>query len=356
MDRNEFENWLREQSRETCVKIAARAALRVFPFVTHIDQTTDREKQLALLTARAILTSGVAAVSPTPEVIDAAYAAAADAAAADATDAAAYEDTIMEPGKLFETPLWHDAGQPQELVQALQGKPDLLERPEWSFWRDWYQGFLDGNPMNWDLQREVALIPDEDWEKGPEHIAGLIEGIRKNYDRKPLDHAQVKEQAKRLVAQPETTALIASSVADQIDEAMEQYFADANVNQLPEALEPLPHLPPILRQIAASSQSDEKIAELEAQIKELVATVQALNAALAKEKGKSRWQRAGDTAFETSIKLATTAFWGSIAAGVSHATGIVDVGNLLERLSSVAPEIPQFIEVPQAPIKPPIDI
>ena len=48
----------------------------------------------------------------------------------------------------------------------------------WSFWREWYQGFLDGKPLDWELQRRVALIPDEDWEKGPEHIAGIIEKIR----------------------------------------------------------------------------------------------------------------------------------------------------------------------------------
>ena len=46
------------------------------------------------------------------------------------------------------------------------------------FWREWYQGFLDGKPLDWELQRRVALIPDADWEKGPEHIAGIIEKIR----------------------------------------------------------------------------------------------------------------------------------------------------------------------------------
>ena len=53
---------------------------------------------------------------------------------------------------------------------------------EWSFWRDWYQGFLDGKPLDWDLQRRVALIPDDDWEKGPEHIAELIEEIRERFE------------------------------------------------------------------------------------------------------------------------------------------------------------------------------
>jgi len=51
----------------------------------------------------------------------------------------------------------------------------------WEFWRDWYQGFLDGKPLDWELQRRVALIPDADWEKGPEHIARLIEEIREPF-------------------------------------------------------------------------------------------------------------------------------------------------------------------------------
>ncbi len=40
---------------------------------------------------------------------------------------------------------------------------------DFTFWREWYQGFLDGKPLDWKLQRRVALIPDEDWDKGPAH-------------------------------------------------------------------------------------------------------------------------------------------------------------------------------------------
>ena len=54
--------------------------------------------------------------------------------------------------------------------------------PEWSFWREWYQGFLDGKPLDWELQRRVALIPDADWALGPEHIAKLIEEIRARFE------------------------------------------------------------------------------------------------------------------------------------------------------------------------------
>ncbi len=53
---------------------------------------------------------------------------------------------------------------------------------KWDFWREWYQGLLDGKPLDWELQKEIALIPDADWEKGPEWIAGKIEVIRKRRD------------------------------------------------------------------------------------------------------------------------------------------------------------------------------
>ncbi len=48
----------------------------------------------------------------------------------------------------------------------------------WSFWLEWYQGFLDGKPLNWELQRRVALIDGSTWEAGPEAVSGEIEKIR----------------------------------------------------------------------------------------------------------------------------------------------------------------------------------
>lgn len=50
--------------------------------------------------------------------------------------------------------------------------------PEWSFWRDWYQGFLDDKPLDWELQRRVALVSDTEWEQGPAQIAAKIEDIK----------------------------------------------------------------------------------------------------------------------------------------------------------------------------------
>ncbi|NDW47900.1 hypothetical protein [Ruegeria sp. PrR005] len=51
-----------------------------------------------------------------------------------------------------------------------------------TFWRRWYQGFLDGKPLEWELQRRVALIDDAIWEAGPEAVAQEIERIERLFD------------------------------------------------------------------------------------------------------------------------------------------------------------------------------
>ncbi len=90
-----------------------------------------------------------------------------------------YSDTNLSLSQLLATPLWQKGGEPQWLLDSRPLDDRIIEKgQEWSFWRDWYQGFLNGKPLDWELQRRVALIPDEDWEKGPEHIAEIIEKIR----------------------------------------------------------------------------------------------------------------------------------------------------------------------------------
>lgn len=51
-----------------------------------------------------------------------------------------------------------------------------------AFWREWYQGFLDGKPLDWELQRNVALIDDAIWEAGLEAVADEINRIRAKFD------------------------------------------------------------------------------------------------------------------------------------------------------------------------------
>ena len=76
---------------------------------------------------------------------------------------------------------------------------------KFNFWRDWYQGFLDGEPLDWNLQREVALISDAYWDKGPEFIAGIIAEIRKKYDQKPATLPSLEDQLKSVSAKAKST-------------------------------------------------------------------------------------------------------------------------------------------------------
>ncbi|UWQ07346.1 hypothetical protein [Aliiroseovarius crassostreae] len=98
------------------------------------------------------------------------------------------------------------------------------------FWEEWYQGFLDGNPLDWELQRRVALIPDEDWEKGPEHIARKIEEIKAEYlaEKLPLAEDLAFDQntgtfhtVPREMAKPDLLGATISQVEDALEDVME---------------------------------------------------------------------------------------------------------------------------------------
>jgi hypothetical protein len=50
------------------------------------------------------------------------------------------------------------------------------------FWARWHQGFLNGSPIDWELQRRLALgVSDEAWETGVETVAREIAAIEAKY-------------------------------------------------------------------------------------------------------------------------------------------------------------------------------
>lgn len=101
----------------------------------------------------------------------------------------------MAPEQCFALPLWHDQLIPDGLAQkwAKFLASPASSSPEWVFWRDWYQGFLGGTPMDWELQRRIALIDSADWEQGAAHIAGKIEVIRAEFLAEKLPLAETVE-------------------------------------------------------------------------------------------------------------------------------------------------------------------
>lgn len=50
------------------------------------------------------------------------------------------------------------------------------------YWTAWFEGFLEGNPIDWELQRRVARIDDAIWDSGCEAVAGEIRRIRVKFD------------------------------------------------------------------------------------------------------------------------------------------------------------------------------
>ncbi len=76
-----------------------------------------------------------------------------------------------------EAPLWRagvdKAAERWATVAADWRGPDS----PFSFWARWYQAALEGTPMDPELLRDIALIPDDIWEAGPEPVAVEIAKI-----------------------------------------------------------------------------------------------------------------------------------------------------------------------------------
>lgn len=76
---------------------------------------------------------------------------------------------------LFSRPMLHIHNRPSEIFNDQTPSP-------WGFWREWYQGFMDGNPIDWELQRRLALLDDEVWMAGPKFVAEKIDAMRAQHD------------------------------------------------------------------------------------------------------------------------------------------------------------------------------
>ena len=110
--------------------------------------------------------------------------------------------------ELSRTPLW-SSGQPDWPLIYLDNKALHWHAAGYfPFWLRWYKAVLAGTPLNWSLLSEIALIPDEVWEKGIGHIAGVIAGIE-------LQHAiAATPNGEDIIANPQTGLLQIVAVTD----------------------------------------------------------------------------------------------------------------------------------------------
>jgi hypothetical protein len=287
-------------------------------------------------------------------------AAAATSAAATFSAASVGANAITEGGieLVMSTALWREK-RPDPILAAWDDMRAVwAETPSvWAFWTDWYEGLLEGRTPDWALWHDVVLIPNDVWDAGPEAVAKAIVAIKAARKQPPLSEEQITAQAQRLIAKPRAAAFVGHDVATKIEDAISDFCCATKSNALPAELERLHALPALLRGMAETSQSADRITELEKQIVAWVAEtiglsrdVQGLKAALAAKSASSLGKIAKEEVVKTTAKVFTTGFWGTVVVGVSHMTGIVDFGSALEMLSTFGSEIEESAPITIAPL------
>ena len=224
---------------------------------------------------------------------------------------------------------------------------DFLQKgTEWSFWLDWYSHVLKGRPLDFNLQLRIAEIPDEDWKLGPEHIAKRINETRTEFEsaelHRPnsvpeLEAKQLIQHVQILLSEPEMTTLASEGLAASIEQAISDFLVNAPANCLPDELEHLNGLPPILRSIATVVRSNEeanaKTQALVDEIKRLNTEVARLEAALGVANQKSLNGRFKIKAIETAGMVFGSGAWlAPLAFGTCHFFGVAPTDITYENL------------------------
>lgn len=221
-------------------------------------------------------------------------------------------------GAGFERALW--AKQPKKWDDALDGLGEFFSssKVKWSYWQRWYEGMLNGEPLPWDLQRDIALIDNEIWEAGPDAIAEEIARIEEEfYGRDPLDEADTKAQVQKLLASHLKSGVEARGLSSLISMALNAYRREIS-NALPDELEPLEQLPSILDHIALILAGDTPATEQEAQlyslIQDMARTINALNRRLGRANAATKAAEA-KIKDQAARKLFADAFYTNAGAG-----------------------------------------
>lgn len=108
----------------------------------------------------------------------------------------------------FTAPLWSTAP-PEWFTQADAAARAIWAKDPpgtWDFWTRWWDGVLSGQQLDWELQKAVALIPDEIWTQGP---AAVAEAIRLIEERLEL--------RRQVLAMKEQLSALSTALVQQAD-------------------------------------------------------------------------------------------------------------------------------------------
>ncbi len=132
---------------------------------------------------------------------------------------------------IFSGRLWGNEGPPSDILEDASRLDSFWDNnpKTWGFWQRWYDGFLSGKHLDWDLQYAVADLPSEDWDQGPDWIADKISEIEANFLGRRLPLAETisySSDTGRLlaipqpVAKPDLLGATLSQIADTLDDVI----------------------------------------------------------------------------------------------------------------------------------------
>ena len=120
-------------------------------------------------------------------------------------------------------PLW-SVPPPAWIASALNStRAHWQSDPAHAFWRRWYDAAVAGTPLNWELQRDIALISDEDWQAGPKVVAERIAEIEAKA-RATRDMTELEQDLARLPPAPTGQIAITRAAMQQNRKALPPTF------------------------------------------------------------------------------------------------------------------------------------
>ena len=109
---------------------------------------------------------------------------------------------IISGSDVLEFPLWPSTPPDWFTKADWETRAIWAENPEhWDFWTRWWDAAIAGTPLDWDLQRDIALIPDEVWQQGPGPVAVEIARLEElhNLRRELAELKQRIEQPEQVI-------------------------------------------------------------------------------------------------------------------------------------------------------------
>ncbi len=201
-----------------------------------------------------------------------------------------------DPADIYETSLWHR----NEITPTLAGRLRNIQNfwgedaQVWGFWHRWYDGFLNGTPIDWDVQLAVASIPDEEWATGSARISEIIKELElPTTGNQAIDRRQPEAEPMgitRLIKNPTTIKYQSELVSGQITANIEAFHRETGKNQLPDAFIALVPIAKSFQKVSTilkTETNQETEDALRQEIRRLKARIQELELALKDANQKS---------------------------------------------------------------------